>query len=111
MTIYGIVRCSAEFYYVALISPDTIDQYKKDAIVSLELNDKPVPVLQYEDLPELIDTWNPYSGEMSFLEMGGFDKYGNFVNEIDTETSRAVPISKKCIYEKGKLKKVMYEKI
>lgn len=108
MKIYGTIHEGSDNLYVALIN---IDKYKGDApIVFTEIiEDEEVPILLYEDMLELLDTWEPYSGKIETIEFGTFNRYGDFLTDDCSDNSSNY--KKICEYLKGELKRVTYEKI
>lgn len=108
MRIYGTIHVGPDNLYIALIN---IDKYKGDApIVFTEIvEDEEVPILQYEDMLELLDIWEPYTGKIETVEFGVFNRYGDFSPDDCSDNSSNY--SKICEYLKGELKRVTYEKI
>lgn len=110
MRFYGIVENGSDFLYVSIID---LDKYKgKSPIVSLDVQDTPVPMFTFDSMQELVETWCPYDGDFRFVEFGAFDIYGDYYSESKLKEGMEPTLyNKTCTYSKGILRKVTYEKI
>lgn len=107
MKVYGTINKGSDCLYVSLID---IDKYEGDEpIVFVDLDEGTFPMFTYEDILELLDTWDPYSGKITTVEFGTFNRYGDFTPDDCSEN--CLSYKKICEYEKGNIKRVTYEKI